>query len=89
MNTSDDSLVITHIPKAVRAWVAQRRIWIELEDGREIGFPAEKFPRLSAATDEQLRQVRIEARGKALRWEEIDEDISVAGILAGRFWDKK
>jgi hypothetical protein len=60
-----------------------------LEDGREIGFPAEKFPRLDATTDERLAQVNIEIRGKALRWEEIDEDISVAGILAGHFWDEK
>jgi len=50
-----------------------------------LGFPEEKFPRLRSASDELLAQVRIEARGKALRWEELDEDISVAGILAGRF----
>lgn len=54
-----------------------------------MGFPAEKFPRLDSASDDLLARVRIEARGKALRWEELDEDISVAGILAGRFGPKK
>ncbi len=71
--------------KARRAWVTNGKVWIELEDGREIGFPVEKFPRLKGASAEHLAKVRIEARGKALRWEELDEDISVEGILAGRW----
>jgi hypothetical protein len=85
MSTSANADVITETPRAVRAWASGRKVWIELEDGRELGFPAEKFPRLRNAPDELLAQVRVEARGKALRWEELDEDISVAGILAGRF----
>ena len=35
--------------------------------------------------DELLAEVRIEARGKALRWRELDEDLTVEGILAGRW----
>jgi hypothetical protein len=85
MSTSAESIVITNIPRAVRAWGAGRKIWFALEDEREIGFPADRFPRLRNAPDELLAQVRIEARGRALRWEELDEDISIAGILAGRF----
>ncbi len=85
MSTSVEPIVITTPPRAVRAWAAGRKIWIELEDGREISFPAEKFSRLRNAHDAELACVRIEARGKALRWEELDEDISVAGIVAGRF----
>ena len=72
-------------PKARRAWVTNGKVWIELEDGREIGFPVEKFPRLKSASADDLAKVKIEARGKALRWEELDEDISVEGILAGRW----
>ena len=85
MSTSAEPIVITTPPRAVRAWAAARKVWIELEDGREIGFPAAKFPRLRDSSDELLARVRIESRGKALRWEELDEDISVAGIVAGRF----
>ncbi len=69
--------------RAVRAWVIGRKVWVELEDGREIGFPAAHFPRLKDASDELLARVRLEARGVALRWEELDEDLSVAGILTG------
>lgn len=72
-------------PRAVRAWVDGRRVWLELEDGRILGFPAEKYRRLRDAPDELLAKVRIEARGKALRWEELDEDLTVEGILAGRW----
>jgi hypothetical protein len=72
-------------PRAVRAWIDERRVWLELEDGRILGFPAEKYRRLRDAPDELLAKVRIEARGKALRWEELDEDLTVEGILAGRW----
>jgi hypothetical protein len=40
---------------------------------------------LKHATDEQLRKVTLELNGYALRWEELDEDITVPGIAAGKF----
>jgi hypothetical protein len=55
--------------------------WVDLSDGRVIGVPLAWFPRLLRATDEQRKQVRFSSRG--LHWETIDEDISVAGLLAG------
>lgn len=70
---------------ALRAWADGRTIHIELHDGRTIGFPADRFRRLSCANDEQLQEVTIEVNGYALRWESLDEDITVPGILAGRF----
>jgi len=70
---------------AVRAWAEGRTIFIELHDGRIVSFPANRFVHLAKATDQQLRQVQIEVNGFALRWEELDEDITVPGILAGRF----
>ena len=60
-------------------------VYVELTDGRIVGFPAARFTRLKAATDIQLSQVKVELDGHALRWEEIDEDITVPGIVAGRF----
>jgi hypothetical protein len=60
-------------------------VYVELTDGRIVGFPAARFKRLKAATDEQLKQVTLELDGHALRWEEIDEDLTVPGIVAGRF----
>ncbi len=71
--------------KAVRVWVDRRTVWIALEDGRTVGFPADKFRLLRDATEESLANVKIEARGKALRWEDLDEDLTIEGILAGRW----
>lgn len=70
---------------ATRAWVNGRIVFVELTDGRQIGFPAARFKLLSQASDEQLKQVTLRANGTALRWEELDEDISVSGIVEGHF----
>jgi len=72
-------------PAALRVWVEQRIVFLELTDGRIIGFPADRFKILQRATHEQLQKVTLELDGFALRWEELDEDITVPGVVAGRF----
>lgn len=72
-------------PTAVRVWVEKRMVFTELTDGRIIGFPADRFRLLRAATDEQLQNVSLELDGYALRWEELDEDLTVPGIVEGHF----
>jgi len=57
------------------------KMWVELSDGRTIGVPLAWFPRLLHGSAEQREQIRISSRG--LHWEELDEDISVTGLLAG------
>jgi hypothetical protein len=56
-------------------------MWVELSDGRTIGVPLAWFPKLLNCTVDELEQVRISSRG--LHWDAMDEDISVAGLLAG------
>ena len=73
------------MPAALRAWVARRIIYIELTDGRIVGFPADRFRILSQASDDALHEVQVQVGGYALRWENLDEDITVPGILSGRF----
>jgi len=72
-------------PIALRVWVEKRMVFLELTDGRIVGFPADRFRILRAATDEQLRSVTLELDGYALRWEELDEDLTVPGVVAGHF----
>jgi hypothetical protein len=72
-------------PSAIRAWAEKRTIFVELTDGRIIGFPADRFKILSRATEEQLKEVTLRLNGFALRWESLDEDITVPGIVAGNF----
>jgi hypothetical protein len=57
-------------------------VWVELSDGRTLGVPFAWFPRLLNATPKQREAVEIGRFG--LHWEAIDEDISIAGLLAGR-----
>jgi len=57
-------------------------MWVELSDGRTLGVPLAWFPRLLHATPAQRAKVELGKVG--LHWEELDEDISVAGLLAGR-----
>lgn len=70
---------------ASRVWVEGRTVFIELTDGRQIGFPADRFKILSKASDAQLQKVALRLNGYALRWEELDEDLTVQGIVEGRF----
>lgn len=70
--------------KALRAWVQDRYIYVELDDERRIGVPIRHYPKLRYAEPTQVANIRIRM-GRALRWEELDEDILVADILAGNF----
>jgi hypothetical protein len=67
--------------KATRVHFDQDSMWVDLSDGRIIAVPLAWFPRLLHATAEQRERLRISSRG--LHWEALDEDISIAGLLAG------
>jgi len=58
------------------------RMWVSLSDGREIGVPLVWFPRLLRASPAEREAVDFSPFG--LHWVVLDEDISVAGLLAGR-----
>ena len=81
MNTA----TVSAEPLAIKAWVENRIVYLKLFDGRIFGFPANRFRRLKGASDELLEKVEVEVNGFALRWDELDEDITVPGVIAGRF----
>lgn len=56
---------------------------VHLMDGRVIGVPIAWFPRLLAATPKQRKKYEIDGGGIGLHWPDLDEDLSVAGLLAG------
>jgi hypothetical protein len=70
---------------ANRAWTEGWMIFIELTDQRVVGFPANRLRGLKEASEAELAGVRLEVGGTALRWESLNEDISVEGVAAGRF----
>ena len=57
-------------------------MWIELSDGRTLGIPLVWFPRLFHAKPEQRQKYNLSING--IHWDELDEDISIAGLLSGR-----
>ena len=70
---------------ATRVWAEKRMIYLELTDGRIVGFPADRFKLLKAASTTELAQVELRLDGSALRWEKLDEDLTVHGIMEGWF----
>jgi len=68
--------------RAISVRFDEYSFWVELEDGRTLGIPLAWFPRLMNGTPEQRQAVELSRSG--LHWEELDEDISIAGLLAGR-----
>ena len=64
--------------------IDDRTMWVDLADGRTIGVPLAWLPRLLHATPEQRCMYRISVTGRGLHWDELDEDISVPGLLEGR-----
>ena len=85
MNSEKDKTYLVQEPAAIKVWAEGRTIYLELVDGRIIGFPADRFKILKAAREEELKRVKLRLNGFALRWENLDEDITVPGILAGNF----
>ena len=76
---------MTTEPTALKVWVEGRIIYLELTDGRIFGFPADRFKILKQASIKELKEVRLRLNGFALRWENLDEDITVPGVVAGNF----
>lgn len=58
-------------------------LWVNLTDGRQLGIPLAFFPRLLQASPEQRSRFTISGGGLGLHWDELDEDISVPGLLHG------
>ena len=57
---------------------------VELSDGRTLTVPLAWYPRLQHGTPEERKNCRLVGRGDGVHWLDLDEDISVAGLVAGR-----
>ena len=68
---------------ATKVWFDQERFWLLLEDGRQLGVPLTYSPRLANAHPDQLANVKLSGSGRALHWDDLDEDLSVEGFLLG------
>jgi hypothetical protein len=72
------------LPFAQDVSVTDDALVVELVDGRTISIPLAWYPRLVHATAEERSHWRFIGRGEGIHWPDLDEDVSVAGLLAGR-----
>ena len=76
-------ITLTSDAPAKNVWFDSDNLWVGLTDGRQLSIPLAYFPRLLHATPEQREKYEMSGGGTGLHWEEIDEDISVPGLLLG------
>jgi hypothetical protein len=72
------------VPMAENVTITEDTLSVDLSDGRTISVPLAWFPRLLESTPDERNNWRLIGRGHGIHWEDIDEDISVEGLLAGR-----
>ena len=71
-------------PRAVTVRVTRESLAVDLADGRTVIAPIAWYPRLLNATREERQRWRLIGGGEGIHWPDIDEDVSVAGLLAGQ-----
>jgi hypothetical protein len=79
-----NTLAIEVDPRATSARCTDDELVVGLSDGRTLSVPLAWFPRLLAANAADRNQIVLIGEGEGLRWPKLDEDLSVAGLLAGK-----
>jgi hypothetical protein len=72
------------VAQAITVAVSDDSLTLELSDGRVITVPVSWFPRLAHGTAAERNHSRLIGRGEGIHWPDLDEDISVESLLAGR-----
>ena len=80
----NSSTVETQVPTATRARLSDDTLSVDLSDGRTISVPVAWYPRLSHGTSKERDHWRLIGSGHGIHWPDLDEDISVENLLAGR-----
>ena len=78
------TLVLEIEPVAVNVTVTDEKLTVDLSDGRSIVIPLEWYPRLVHGLPAERRNWRLLGEGYAIEWPDLDEDIGIEGLLAGR-----
>jgi len=78
------SLVLDRDPVASSINVSGGQLIVNLDDGRSLSVPLEWYPRLLNASESERKNFCFWGEGYAVEWPDIDEHISVEGLLAGR-----
>ena len=72
------------LPRLVSVSLSDDTLAVDLEDGRTISVPVSWYPRLAHGTPDEKAHFETSGGGFGIYWPELDEDISVEGMLLGR-----
>ncbi len=72
------------VPTASNVTITFDALTVDLNDGRSITVPLVWYPRLVNATKTELDNWRLTGKGYGIHWEDLDEDISIEGLLLGK-----
>ncbi len=78
------STIEIEVPMAESVIFSDNTLSVDLSDGRTISAPLAWFPRLTCATAAERSNWRLVGKGYGVHWEDLDEDISIEGLLAGK-----
>lgn len=78
------SAVEIKAPSVEAVTVTEDTLTVDLSDGRTVSVPLAWFPRLLHASPDERRNWRLIGRGQGIHWVDIDEDLSIEGLLAGK-----
>jgi hypothetical protein len=70
--------------RALEVNITEDNLVVELEDGRILSIPLTWYPRLWHGTMEERQNWRMIGDGMGIHWPELDEDISIEGLILGR-----
>jgi len=72
------------VPEALNVSLTDDTLSVDLSDGRSISVPIAWFPRLLHSSEQERNNWRLIGKGQGIHWEDIDEDINIEGLIAGR-----
>jgi len=79
-----NSLLVEEMPRATGVDFTDDELCVALTDERRLAVPIASFPRLAHATAAERARYELLGGGEGIHWPELDEDVSVAGLVAGR-----
>jgi len=75
------TLTVNKSTNATEVWFKELKMFVRLDDGREIAVPIDWFPRLRDASEKERNNWRLIGGGEGIHWEDLDEDILVENLL--------
>jgi Protein of unknown function (DUF2442) len=84
MHGTPSAAVTLPLPRIISVTVTDDTVSVDLEDGRTLAVPIGWYPRLAHGTPAERAHVQISGAGYGMHWPELDEDISIEGLLVGK-----